>query len=121
MKIVITTENMFVALRLKSDILKTINGNVPTISIDTWSYQKAAQDYDIIYHNALQYTQDPTKNVLFRVVVNDSNVMFIPAWWTKNPEPSREIVCIHIGRLAEMLLRYFPNYMEKFSILDVKN
>lgn len=36
----------------------------------------------------------------------------------KNIEPSDEIKCLHVGRLTEMLLRYFSDKYIKLSIIE---
>lgn len=122
MKVVITTDNMFVAYRLKSEILSALNNN--DCEIKTWTFEKAkrgGQDVDIIYHNPSQYTNNPKKNVLFRVVVIDNNVQFFVSWWKNHPVPSRDMICLHIGRLTEMLLCNFSTYIRTFSVLDMND
>lgn len=118
MKIILTTENIYVASRLKDKILRMIKGDLPQEQIDTWSYIKAADNYDVIYHNPPQYTEDPGKNVVFRVELNGENVIFSTAYWTRNPQPSQEMYCLHVGRLTEMLLVHFSGDFSKFSILE---
>lgn len=118
MRIILTTENVFDAARLKDFIIKSIKGEFDGITIDTWSYIKSSDKYDIIYHNLPQYKNDITKNVLFRVEVDGINVILSSAWWSKNPEPSKDIISLHIGRLTEMLLIHFRNYYHRFSIIE---
>lgn len=118
MKVVITADNMFIASRLKSDILSSIRGEKDGVMIDTWTFKKAAQNIDIIYHNPPQYINSPDKNVLFRVAASDNMVQFIVVWWKNNPKPSREMICLHVGRLTEMLLRYFPKNIKNFSVVE---
>lgn len=118
MKVILSTESMISAAVLKDEIINTINGNIDGVKIETWSYLKSSDDFDIIFHDREQYVDDPTKNVLFRVQLDGSNVMFTTAWWKKNPEPSAEMFCLHIGRLTEMLLRYFNRRFIKFTVLD---
>ena len=118
MKIVLMTESIYSAVRLKDKIINSISGNVPDIQIDTWSYVKAKDSYDIIYHNVPQYTEDPAKNVVFRVEINGENVYLSCAYWPHNPQPEHTIYCIHIGRLTEMLLTYFGKDILKYTIID---
>ena len=117
MKIILTTESIFSAARLKSKIIKAVDGQNEDISIDTWSYIKSSDGFDIIYHNPSQYTDDPQKNVIFRVELDGENVIFSCARWSKNPQPSDEMNSIHVGRLTEMLLVHFSKDIEKFSIV----
>ena len=118
MKTIITTDSVFSASRLKGKIIKAVDGQNPDITIDTWSYIKSSDGYDIIYHNPSQYTEDPLKNVIFRVELDGENVVFSCARWTRNPSPTHEINSLHMGRLTEMLLAYFSKDIEKFSIMD---
>ena len=118
MKVILSTDSMIAAVVLKEKIIKAVSGNIEDINIETWSYLKSSDDYDIIYHDPTQYIEDPAKNVLFRVQLDGSNVIFSSAWWKKNPEPSSEMICLHVGRLTEMLLRYFNSRFMKFTVLD---
>lgn len=118
MRIILTTENTFAAARLKDRILKAVKGELPQGAINTWSYIKAADNYDIIYLNQPQFTDIPEKNVVFRVELNGENIIITPAYWTHNPQPSNEIFCLHVGRLTEMILTHFQSDFSKFSILD---
>lgn len=118
MKIVLTTDNVFAAARLKNTILESIKGENKNITIDTWSYTKSGDGYDIVYHNLSQYVNDESKNVLFRVETDGINVIFSCAWWTKNPEPTAEMLSLHTGRLTELLLSHFRAYYIKFSIIE---
>lgn len=118
MRISLTTENTLAGARLKERIIKTINGDYENITVDMWSYIKSGDGFDIIYHNLDQYVNDPAKNVLFRVEIDGSNVVLSSAWWAGNETPSREIMCLHIGRLTEMLLNYFSDAILKFNIYN---
>jgi hypothetical protein len=118
MKVVLTTETALAAVVLKGHILSAIKGDVDNMDIDTWSYVKSGDNYDIIYHNPLQYVNAPEKNVVFRVEVEGTEVMISTAWWSSKPVPSKEMLCLHTGRLVEMLLRYFSGGFMKFNIVD---
>ena len=118
MKIILSTENFLSAMRLRDKIIKSLKGEIKGVSIDTWSYTKSSDNFDIIFHNPIQYIKEPNKNVLFKLEIDGSNILLSSAWWTKNPEPSYEMVCLHTGRLTEMLLRYFRNEYIKFTIID---
>lgn len=118
MKIVLTTESTFAAARLKDRILRAVKGDLPQETIDTWSYARAAEGIDVIFHNPPQYVNVPENNVLFRVELNGENVIFSTAYWTRNPSPSNTMNCLHIGRLTEMLLVHFSGEFSKFSILE---
>lgn len=118
MKVILNTENTFQAIKLRELIIKGIKGEIDNVKIDTWSYTKSVENFDIVFHNPDQYLKDPEKNVLFKLDVDGSfNVLSI-VWWKKNPEPSVEMKCYHIGRMVEMLLRYFSNNYIKLSIVD---
>lgn len=117
MKIILTTDNVFQSIKLRELIIKAVKGEVNNIQIDTWAHTKSGENYDIIYHNLPQYVNFPEKNVLFRLEIDDSIVQFSIVWWKKNPEPSEEIKCIHVGRLTEMLLRCFKDNFIKLSII----
>ena len=120
MKIVLTTDGIFSSSRLKEKIIQSIQGKNEKIQIDTWSYTKSSDNYDIIYHNASQYLEDPNKNVIFRVEINGDNLLFSCAWWANNPQPDNTMFCIHVGRLTEMLFTYFSQDFSKFMINDYK-
>jgi hypothetical protein len=118
MRIILSTENSLTAMRLRDQIIKSIKGEIDGLSIDTWSYTRSGDNFDILYHDPAQYTQEPNKNVLFKLEIDGSNVLFSSVWWKKNPEPSYEIMCLHTGRLTEMLLRYFRGRYIKFTVVD---
>lgn len=118
MKIILTTETAMAALVLKNHIIAAVKGEIDGVDIDTWSYVKSGDNFDIIYHNPPQYLNSPERNVLFRVEVDGTEVSFGSAWWKSNPEPLREMICLHTGRLAEMLLRYFSGGYIKFNVVD---
>lgn len=118
MKIILTTETASAAVVLKNQIIAAIKGEIEGVTIDTWSTTRSAESFDIIFHDAEQYVSAPEKNVLFKVVVEGTEVVFSTGWWKANPEPVREMLCLHTGRLTEMLLRYFPGSYIKFNIVD---
>ena len=118
MKIVLTTETAPAAVVLKNQIIAAVKGDMEDVTIDTWTYVKSNENYDIVFHNPEQYANDPEKNVLFKVGVEGTEVTFSTGWWKANPEPSREMQCLHTGRLVEMLLRYFSKGFIKFNIVD---
>lgn len=118
MRIILTTENTFAAARLRDRILKAVKGDLSQETIDTWSYARAADNIDVIYHNPPQYVDTPENNVLFRVELNGENVIFSTAYWTRNPNPSIQMYCLHVGRLTEMILSHFSGEFSKFSILE---
>lgn len=116
MKIVISTEGVFAASRLKDRIISTVKGEIKEMRIDTWTYIKANDGYDVLFHNPEQYSDDPSKNVLFRVVLDGENIVFSCAYWAQNPPPVYSMYCLHVGRLTEMLLTYFSKEFSKFTI-----
>jgi len=118
MKIILNTENTFQAVKLRELIIKGIKGEMENIDIATWSYTKSVEKYDILFHNPEQYLNNPEKNVLFKLDVDGSFILLSIVWWKKNPEPSDEMKCYHIGRLVEMLLCHFRNNYIKLSIVD---
>ena len=118
MKIVLTTENVYIASRLRDKILRAVKGELPQEQIETWSYAKAAENIDVIFNNLPLYTDTPQNNVVFRVELNGENIIFSTAYWTRNPQPEHKMYCIHVGRLTEMLLTYFSGDFSKFSILE---
>ena len=118
MKIVLTTETAMAAVVLKNHVIAAVKGDIDDVNIDTWTYVKSGDNFDIIYHNPEQYTDYPEKNVVFRVEVEGTEVSFGTAWWKSKPEPSKEMLCLHTGRLSEMLLRYFSGGFINFNIVD---
>lgn len=118
MKIILTTETSLAAALLKQQIITAVKGENTEILIDTWSYKRSGDNYDIIYHNPSQYIDSPEKNVLFRVEVDGTEVFFSTAWWINNPQPANEMLCLHTGRLTEMLLSNFSSNFIKFNVVD---
>ena len=118
MKVILNTENTFQAIKLREQIIKGIKGDIEAVIIDTWSYTKSVEKFDIVCHNPNQYLNDPEKNVLFKLDVDGSFILLSIVWWKKNPEPSDEMKCYHVGRLVEMLLRHFRNSFIKLSVVD---
>lgn len=118
MKIVLNTDSALSAIFFRNTIIKAIKGNIDDIFIRAWSYTRSGDNYDIIYYNLEQYTRHPEKNVLFRLTTDGANIVFSTAWWRKNPEPEKELLCLHVGRLTEMLLRYYSDYFIKFTIIS---
>lgn len=118
MKIVLSTESFFSAAILKERIIKSTQEKDNSISIETWSYKKSGDNYDIIYHDIPQYINDAAKNVIFKVETDDRNVVLSTAWWKNNPEPSYEMISLHVGRLTEMLLTHFSNKFITYRIID---
>lgn len=118
MKIILSTDSVMAAIALKQWILQSVRDEIEGVDIRTWSYAKSQEGYDLIYHNAQQYINDPSKNVLFKAEVDGSNLIFSSCWWNNNPKPLIELYCEHTGRLTEMLLRYFRDKFIKFSIVD---
>lgn len=118
MRIILSTENALTAMRLREQIIKSVKGEIVGLSIETWSYTRSSDNFDILYHDPIQYTQDPSKNVLFKLEIDGFNVLLSSVWWKKKTEPQYEIVCIHTGRLTEMLLRYFRGKYIKFTVVD---
>ena len=118
MRIVLTTESLFAASRLRDKIIRTIRGGVDGTHIDTWSYVKSKDNYDVIYHNPPQYAEIPEKNVVFRIDLNGENLIFSCSYWTCNPQPTRTMYCIHVGRSTEMLLNYFSDSISKYVVID---
>lgn len=118
MKIILTTETASAAVVLKNQIIAAIKGEIEGVVIDTWAYTKSGEKLDIVFHDAEQYVKASEKNVLFKIVVEGAEVILSSGWWKSNPEPSKEMICLHTGRLTEMLLRYFPGSFIKFNIVD---
>lgn len=118
MRIILNCENSFLAVKLRDKIIKSLNGDIEGVQIDTWTYVKSGDNFDVIYHNPEQFVNDPLKNVLFRLEIDGSFVTFSTAWWKRNQEPSREMMCLHTGRIVEMLLRYFKEDYIKFTISE---
>ena len=118
MKIVLSTDSMISAVRLKGAILRAVKGENADISIETWSYVRTSDIFDVLYHINEEYVNDPTKNVLFKVVQDGNDVLLTVAWWKRNPDPSWEIRSLHVGRLVELLLTYFKNKFISFKIVD---
>lgn len=106
------------AVVLKMQIIAAVKGDIKGMDIDTWTYVKSGDKFDIIFHDPSQYVNDPTKNVIFKVEVEGAEVSFSTAWWKGRLEPSREMLSLHTGRLTEMLLRYFSGGFIKYSIVD---
>lgn len=107
MKVVLNTYSPLAATLLQQQIIRVLRHENKYLSIETWSYIKSKEQFDIVYHNPEQYLREPEKNVIFRIYVDGYDVVFLPMWWKKNPQPSDDIICLHIGRLVEMLMRYF--------------
>lgn len=118
MRIVLTTENVYIASRLRDKILRSVKGELSQEQIDTWSYARAAESIDVIFHNPPQYADIPQNNVVFRVELNGENIIFSTAYWMRNPQPEHNMYCLHVGRLTEMLLTHFSGDFSKFSILE---
>lgn len=118
MKIILTTGSEQAAETLKNKIINVIMGKDRNDTIETWSYTQAQDGSDIIYHNKDQYVNDPTKNVIFIVKVNEVEVTFKDSYWrnTKNIRPIQEMVCYHTGRLTEILLAHFGSRFSSFEI-----
>ena len=51
MKVILNTDNAFQAIKLREQIIKGIKGEIEGITIDTWSYTKSSENYDIVFHN----------------------------------------------------------------------
>lgn len=118
MKIILTTETSMSAVVLKNQIIAAVKGELVGQTIDTWSYIKSGDNFDVLFHNPPQYTETPESNVLFKVEVEGLDVYLSTAWWKSKPQPSREMSCLHTGKLTEMILRYFSSSFIKFSIVD---
>ena len=118
MKLILTTETSITSEQLKNKIIKAVKGEMDNIIIDTWSYLRSGDNFDIVYHNPSQYIDTPENNVVFRLGIDGSEVYFENAWWKSNPEPSKDMFCLHIGRLTEMLLTYFSSEFFRFYIVD---
>ena len=102
----------------KTWITHARSGRCEDITIDTWSYTSSMEKYDLLFHNPPQYVSDNTKHVLFRVYTDGSNVVFNVVWWKNNPKPTEEVMCLHLGRLTEMLLANFRGEYSKLSIVE---
>lgn len=118
MKIILSTESFFSAAILKEKIIKGTQKNEDSFLIETWSYKKSGDNYDIIYHDVPQYMDDAAKKVIFRVETDDRNVVLSTAWWANNPEPSHQMISLHVGRLTEMLLTHFSDKFITYRIID---
>lgn len=118
MRIVLTTDDVYKAARVKDKILKAIKGELFQYNIASWSYTKAADNYDIIFCNNSMFTESQVNNVLFRVDLNGENVIFTTAYWSVKSQPSHQMYCHHVGMLTEILLTYFQGDFTKFSITE---
>ena len=118
MKLSLIAESSINALILRNQIIETIRCPNDSLEIKTWSYTKSKEDYDLIFHNPHQYVDEPSKNVLFRLTLDGAIVSFEPVWWSNNPKPSDDMICLHVGRLTEFLLCYFKNGFIKFVIVN---
>lgn len=118
MKLILNTNDIISASRLQHNILTSVKGEIDGVSIETWSYTSSMEKFDLLFHNPPQFAYDQSKNVLFRVYTDGSNVVFSVVWWKSNPKPSEEIICLHLGRLTEMLLSHFRGEFSKLSIVD---
>lgn len=118
MKVILNTENAYQAVRLRELIIRGVKHELDNVEIDTWTYTKSAEEYDIIYHNLPQYVNNPDKNVLFRLVLDGADVIFKLVWWKGKPEPDEKVKALHTGRLVEMLLAHFMQSVIKLSIVD---
>ena len=118
MKVILTTESGMSAIFLKRRIISAVRGEIEGVDIETWSHTKSRDNFDILFHNVTQYVNNPEKNVLFRVEVEDTEVVLSSAWWTTKPKPSNEMISLHIGRLTEMLLVHFSFNFIRFGIVD---
>ncbi len=117
MKVIVTTLSVFDAARLKEKIISAIKEKLTSVNIETWSYTTSSEKHDIVYHDCPQYIDDPSKNVLFKIELDGNNVVFSTCWWSKNPEPSHEMLSLHTGRLIEMLLAHFSQLFTKVNIV----
>lgn len=118
MKLIVFTDGIFEAARLKDSIINSIKGEEGCECIDTWSYVLAANNHDVIFHNLSKYTDYPDKNVLFRMDLDGENIVFKPTWWKKYEQPSDEMKNLHTGKLVEMLLTHFSGKFGKISIQE---
>lgn len=118
MKVILSTDSIYSASRIKEKVIRSVKGEVDGIQIDTWSYVKSIDNYDIIYHNPSQFINDPSKNVVFRVELDGENVVFSCAYWSNHPQPDKSMYCLHVGRLTEMLLSYFSKEFVKYSVIE---
>lgn len=119
MKLIATTVDVFAASRLQLMIKQAIKGEHPAgLRVDTWTYTRSGDNYDIIYHNVPQYVNDSAKNVIFRMELDGSNVIFTAAHWVNKPTPTHDMDSLHIGRLLEMLLTHFSRYITQVSVAD---
>lgn len=118
MKVSLIAGSSINALNLRSKIIEATRCLDDSTGVRTWSYTKSKEEYDLIFHNPAQYVDVPSKNVLFRLTLDGAIVSFEPVWWSSNPKPDDDVICLHIGRLTEFLLRYFKNYFIKFVIVN---
>ncbi|MDE6577258.1 MAG: hypothetical protein K2K58_03705 [Muribaculaceae bacterium] len=92
---------------VKANLLRRIRNN----EIPTWSYTRSNENDDVIFHNPSQYIEDPEKNVIFTIELNqrDNSILFSSNWWSQNPVPNEQQILHHVARLGEMLLKNFYN------------
>ena len=117
MKVRLVTSSTLGAVVLRQNVIRAVKRENKHVEIETWEYIRSSDNFDIIFHNTDQYVNKPEKNVIFRVVADGNDVVFIPAWWKRNPQPSDELICLHIGRLVEMLMRYFSNEFKECNVV----
>ena len=74
MKIILTTETNLAAVILMSQVIAAVKGSIEGVNIDSWSYIKSGDRYDIIYYNQPQFANVPERNALFRVEVEHRHI-----------------------------------------------
>lgn len=112
MRIVIECTSAFEAKKLKSQILEDVKNE----ELETWEHTTAQSGNDIIFHNPDQYVTEPKKNVIFSIDTDDNKVVFSTKYWSKNPQPSKEMYALHTGRLVEVILN--QGYSNNFKVIS---
>jgi hypothetical protein len=98
------------AAQLKRMIIRDVaNG-----SLETWAYTTSKAKHDIIYHNPPQYVNDSDKNVIFRVMIDDTKVIMQATKWENTATLTNEMEALHTGRLVEALLKL--KYINRFTV-----
>ncbi len=90
------------ATLVKANLLRRIHNK----EIPTWSYTRSDKNDDVIFHNPSQYIDNPEKNVIFTVQLNqrDNSIIFSSSWWSHNPEPNEQQILHHVATCSVLLL-----------------
>ena len=118
MKVILNTDNAFQSLRLREQIISGIKGELDNVAIDTWAFTKSGENYDILYHNPSQYVDDPTKNVLFKMDIDGSNISFSTTNEGRNTQVVRDFSVTETVKTDSYIVSYDATHNK---ILRIKN